>query len=58
MTKKIFSLGQTLVVGGIECVATKFEYSSLLGGWAVTFNTPNGDELQLSLSYVEKALGV
>jgi hypothetical protein len=58
MTKKIFSLGQTLVVGGIECVAREFRLDAAFEGWTVVFDTPNGDELQLSLSYVEKALGV
>ena len=55
---KIFSLGQTLVVGGIECVAREFRLDAAFEGWTVVFDTPNGDELQLSLSYVEKALGV
>ena len=58
MTKKIFSLGDTIAIKGINCVAKKFEYSSLLEGWSVVFDTPAGNELILALFYVEEALGV
>lgn len=58
MTKKLFSLGDTIAVGDVNCVAKRFEYSALLEGWSVVFDTPTGNELKLALSYLEDVLGV
>lgn len=55
---KKFSLGDTIVVGGIKCVAREFRLDALFEGWTVVFDTENGNEMQLLLSYVEEALGV
>ena len=54
MSKKVFSLGDTIVVGGIKCVAPEFRLDAAFEGWTVVFDTESGNEMQLSLSYIEQ----
>jgi len=58
MTKKLFSLGQTFVVNGVEWTGREYRLDAAFEGWTVVAVNGNNQEAQFSFADVEKALGV
>jgi hypothetical protein len=58
MTKKLFSLGQTFVVNGVEWTGREYRLDAAFEGWTVVAVNGNNQVAQFSFADIEKALGV